>query len=57
MPGNPLPTVPNDLPWLEGMVTPCGTPAPEAVEVTEEDCAAREFGIGKVPRGWGFCPG
>jgi hypothetical protein len=57
MPGNPLPTVPNDLPWLEGMVTPCGTPAPEAVEVTEEDCAARGFGIGKVPRGWGFCPG
>lgn len=57
MPGNPLPTVPNALPWLEGTVTPCGTLEPDAVEEPEEDCAVAGFGNGRAPKGWGFCPG
>jgi hypothetical protein len=37
MPGNPLPIVPKDFPWLEGTVTPCGTPEVDAVEEPEGD--------------------
>ena len=40
--------VPNDLPWLEGMVTPCGALAPEAVEEIGDGCA-RGFEPGKGP--------
>lgn len=55
MPGSPLPIVPKDFLWLEGIVTLCGALAPEAVDEMEEDCA-RAFGIGKIPKDCIFCP-
>ena len=54
--GHPVRTVPNDLSWLEGMVTPCGALAPEAVEDTDDDCA-RGLGMVKAPNDCEFCPG
>lgn len=48
--------VPKDLPWLDGMVTPCGALAPEAVEEIEDGCASR-FEPGRVPNDCAFCPG
>ncbi len=55
MPGNPAPTVPNDLPRLDGWVTPCGALAPEAVEDIVDDGVGGC--VGSVPSGWVFWPG
>lgn len=49
IPGNPLPMVPNDLPWLEGIVLLWGALAPEAVEVIVDCCANGFCRSGRVP--------